>query len=257
LRSMRTPLRTDELHSISRSVLLHLLPGVPIYVLFLAFARPEVSSAFGVAEELGPGIAFVIATALGGIGVQLGYLYVQRQRAQSKHSTVLDYLESTPLWQYVLLVPPLLAWLVGCFLLLAPRLNAAVIDALFSWYPQSLNLQNALATPQRFAGLPGARTTAILYLVFAAILGPLVEELYFRGHLLPRLAHLGPWAPLVHTVLFSLYHVFSPWENPVRILAGIPVTYVVYWKRDIRISIFIHIVANTIGAIVFLLAVFR
>jgi membrane protease YdiL (CAAX protease family) len=44
-----------------------------------------------------------------------------------------------------------------------------------------------------------------------------VEEMYFRGYLLPRISRLGAWAPLVNTVLFSLYHLFTPWLNVGRI----------------------------------------
>ena len=45
----------------------------------------------------------------------------------------------------------------------------------------------------------------------------MVEELYFRGYLLPRISRLGAWAPLVNTVLFSLYHLFTPWLSVGRI----------------------------------------
>ena len=45
----------------------------------------------------------------------------------------------------------------------------------------------------------------------------MVEEMYFHGYLLPRISRLGAWAPLVNTVLFSLYHFFTPWLNVGRI----------------------------------------
>ena len=45
----------------------------------------------------------------------------------------------------------------------------------------------------------------------------MVEEMFFRGYLLPRISRLGAWAPLVNTVLFSLYHLFTPWLNVGRI----------------------------------------
>jgi len=43
------------------------------------------------------------------------------------------------------------------------------------------------------------------------ILGPLVEELYFRGYLLPRLHRFGIWAPLINISLFAAYHLWKPW----------------------------------------------
>ena len=45
----------------------------------------------------------------------------------------------------------------------------------------------------------------------------MVEKMYFRGYLLPRISRLGAWAPLVNTVLFSPYHLFTPWLNVGRI----------------------------------------
>jgi hypothetical protein len=33
------------------------------------------------------------------------------------------------------------------------------------------------------------------------VIGPVVEELYFRGFLLPRMEGLGRWAPLVNVTL--------------------------------------------------------
>jgi membrane protease YdiL (CAAX protease family) len=71
-----------------------------------------------------------------------------------------------------------------------------------------------------------------------------VEELYFRGYLLPRLARYGWWAPAINTVLFSLYHFFTPWQNLTRILALLPMVYAVWGRRDIRIGLGAHVMLN-------------
>ena len=42
-------------------------------------------------------------------------------------------------------------------------------------------------------------------LLINVILGPVTEELYLRGYLLPRLYRFGIWAPLINISLFSLY----------------------------------------------------
>ena len=81
------------------------------------------------------------------------------------------------------------------------------------------------------------------------IAGPLVEELYFRGYLLPRIPSRRGWAPLINVILFSLYHFFSPWQNVTRIVALIPLVYTVAWKRNIYLSIFTHCILNTLGMI--------
>jgi hypothetical protein len=77
----------------------------------------------------------------------------------------------------------------------------------------------------------------------------LVEELYFRGYLLPRIPASRTWAPLVNVILFSLYHFFTPWQNALRIVALVPLVYAVSWKRNIYLSIFTHCLLNTLGVL--------
>ena len=89
----------------------------------------------------------------------------------------------------------------------------------------------------------------VLGFVLNGIAGPAVEELYFRGYLLPRISRLKGWAPLVNVVLFSIYHFLTPWQNPARILALLPVVYAVWWKKNIYIGIIVHCAANIIGAV--------
>jgi uncharacterized protein len=52
------------------------------------------------------------------------------------------------------------------------------------------------------------------YLVLNVFVGPITEELCFRGHLLPRMGQLGRWAPLVNVFLFSLYSASSDGAQP-------------------------------------------
>jgi uncharacterized protein len=78
---------------------------------------------------------------------------------------------------------------------------------------------------------------------------PRVEELYFRGYLLPRMGHCGRWAPLVNTALFSLYHMWLPWEFFSRLAALLPAIYVVWWNRDLGVSVWVHVLLNSVGSI--------
>ena len=51
--------------------------------------------------------------------------------------------------------------------------------------------------------------TGVGLLLINVILGPVTEELYLRGYLLPRLYRFGIWAPLINISLFSLYHYLT------------------------------------------------
>lgn len=94
--------------------------------------------------------------------------------------------------------------------------------------------------------------TWTLGLVVNGIAGPVVEEMYFRGYLLPRISRLGAWAPLVNTVFFSLYHFFTPWLNVGRIIGLLPMVYAAWWKRSIYVSMAVHVLGNVIPMLLLL-----
>ena len=89
--------------------------------------------------------------------------------------------------------------------------------------------------------------TLVAYFLLNGFVGPIVEELYFRGYLLPRMAWMGRWAPLVNVSLFSLYHFWSPWQLPARILALAPTVYAVRWKENIYLGMVVHCTGNVLG----------
>lgn len=88
--------------------------------------------------------------------------------------------------------------------------------------------------------------TLVFGLVVNGLALPAVEELYFRGYLLPRIP-CGRWSPLVNASLFSLYHFFSPWGNLTRVLAVTPIAYVVRWKRNVYLGIATHCLLDTMA----------
>jgi len=82
-----------------------------------------------------------------------------------------------------------------------------------------------------------------------------VEEMYFRGYLLPRISRFGAWAPLLNTALFSLYHFFNPFGFVSRIGSFLPVVYGAWWKRSIYLSMTVHVLFNLTSSIFTLLLI--
>ena len=78
------------------------------------------------------------------------------------------------------------------------------------------------------------------------------EEVCFRRRLLPRIFRLGGWAPHINILLFSLYHFFTPWQNPGRILAFTPLYYAVWRKRNIYLGMLVHCAGNLVGGVMML-----
>ena len=233
-----------EVHSLGRSVMLHLLPGVLI-LLFYILTAP-------LAGKLGfpSGTAIFVAIGVVLIPFELGYLLIQGRKRNGILSLkgIVRFREPMPLWQLTVMVLPLVLWLGFVFGALGPPLDRIMIDRLFAWVPDWFFLfgpANRLAPYSKSALL----ITAILNLILNGMAGPVVEELYFRGYLLPRLSRLKAWAPLMNILLFSLYHFFTPWENPVRIIALLPLVYAVWWKRNIYLGMIVHCAGNTIGAV--------
>ena len=81
------------------------------------------------------------------------------------------------------------------------------------------------------------------------LLAPIAEEMYFRGYLLPRLSRFGFWAVPIHTTLFGLFHVWTPWMFVARAIGAIPFVYVAQRKQNIYIGMIAHILFNTLDVV--------
>ena len=86
-------------------------------------------------------------------------------------------------------------------------------------------------------------------LIIDGIGNPMVEELYFRGYLLPRISRFKAWAPLLRAGLFAMAHLWRPHNVPLIFLLVAPLYYLVWWKQNIYLSIAVHSLANLIGVV--------
>src|SRR5215216_767531 len=239
----------DEQHSVPRTLVLHLLPGVLILVFFVAVA-PLVVRGFG----FPPALAVYLAIVFVLIPFELGYLIYQARKNGTSFGDIVLYRQPVPKGQFVLLVGALFVWGIIIGGLLSP-LDIFVKENLFSWLPGWFFFTDGLTE-----GLARYSTAALLItwafgLIVNGLAAPVVEEMYFRGYLLPRISRLGAWAPLVNTVLFSLYHFFTPWLNVGRIIQFLPVVYAAWWKRSIYVSIAVHVLGNVTTSVVTLLLI--
>jgi membrane protease YdiL (CAAX protease family) len=235
-RSIRTELSGTQ-HTIPQTLLLHLLPGALITIAFILLG-PLLKQ-----NHLPPLLAILIPILLILIPFELGLLYYlgyKRNGRFSLEGIVLNR-EPLPIKDYLIFAPALLIWSVFMFFALG-GLDQAILKGLFGWLPDWFQIVRF--TPADYSQ-PVLTVTFVLFLVLNGFAGPIVEELYFRGYLLPRIEYLKGWAPLVNVLLFSLYHFFSPWQNITRILALLPLAYTVRWKKNIYLSILAHCMLNT------------
>lgn len=111
--------------------------------------------------------------------------------------------------------------------------------SLFAWVPQWAVLDMASG----FEGI--SRNTLltiwILGLVSATLLGGATQELFARGFLLPRTAHLGHGAPVLNAAAFAVLHLVSPWSWPVFFLVSLPWAFAVFRTRSIQLGLVGHV----------------
>lgn len=128
-------------------------------------------------------------------------------------------------------------------------MRAAVLDNLpvgFDW----TNYEYIRSFPK-----PIIVVTCIYYCIFNVIIGPITEELFFRGYLTSHYKIQNAFTPILIAILFSLYHFWLPFNNVFRILVFAPVAYVAYRKKNIYISVGNHCLCNLISCIFFILEI--
>jgi uncharacterized protein len=228
-----------EQHPLGKSVVLHLLPGVLTATGFYVLAPVVMRAGY-------PAIAAgVLSAAVFVVGAELGWLLREAHRRTGAWSlrNVLPFRPAPFTWRKGLLVAGLFAWAVAVSLL---GIGTSIKDSFFSWMPEwALN-----PIPESFAetgnGTAGV-VTAIGFLVVLVFLGPFVEELYFRGYLLPRIGRYGAWASLINVSLFASYHLWKPWDAINLIIVLAPMVYAVWRLKEIRVGIAVHIALNSMA----------
>lgn len=104
---------------------------------------------------------------------------------------------------------------------------------------------------------PMLLVTCIYYFIFNVFVGPITEELFFRGYLTSHYNKQTAFTPILIAILFSLYHLWLPFNNVFRILVFAPVAYVAYKKKNIYISILFHCMCNLFSVVGFVLEVMK
>jgi membrane protease YdiL (CAAX protease family) len=179
---------------------------------------------------------------------EIGNLLLTAKRTSGTYSlkSVIKFREPLPKWQYFVFP---LAMVIWAFLASGALsfLDPIIAKTWFGWLPDWFFIFDI--TQLKAFSRESLLTTFWVVLIVNGFLGPITEELYFRGHLLPRLSKLGNWAPLVNISLFSLYHFWTPWEFFSRIVWLLPWGYVVWRKKNIYLMMIAHCIVNILGAL--------
>ena len=225
----------NEKHTTAQSIILHLFPGILIGGFYFLIRQPVQEFGYPSIFALMLAIVFIL------VPVELGYLLNKGKQKTGRYTLegIISYRVSIPWWQYIVWVLIVLVMMGIIFTVLKPLENI-LIEKLFFWVP---TLDSGLDGDYSKTALI---VTYVSMLVFGVIVGPLVEELYFRGYLLARMP--GKYAALFHSFLFAAYHVFTPWMIISRTVGLLPLIFAVK-KKNIYIGIIVHVLVNSIDAI--------
>lgn len=238
---------TEQL-SVPALLALHLIPGALITLAIVVLAPVAESAGFP------PIAALLAAIALVMVPVELGIVYWAGRGHPSPVLAAIPYRNPIALRDWAWLVPVLivLAFLgFGIHMLIEPQL----IASLFGWLPEWFVSPIVVDRIRDYSSTAWIITIAA-YFALNGFAGPIVEELYFRGYLLPRMERFGRAAALINTALFSLYHFWSPWQFFARILGFGPTIYAVRWKRNVYLGMVVHCTLNVIAVTIVTMLVF-
>lgn len=235
-------------HALGKSILLHVSPGI-LATLALLFFKPLFDS-----TGYPPLLAFLSAILLINLPFMLGVMLTEGKRLNGRFSLdgVVEYREKVS-WKTFVLV------FVGAFIvlyliiMLSTPLSTQLAETVFSWLPEWFFFDDVA----QYDGYSKNILIIVftLQLVITGVILPWVEELYFRGYLLPRISRYKGWAPIIGGLLFGLYHGWQLYGWVGVSLLGIGLGYVVWWKKDIRLGISLHVFANAIVRLVLLISV--
>lgn len=228
---------TLEQHSISKSIFLHLFPGIILVIFYSLTAPIAVSCGF-------PSMfAFILTMICTSLPFELGYLLYQGEKINGEFSLkgLFDFKNKLSLDEYLVLVPTLVIWGAVCLGFIGLVIDPIIINKLFFFLPEWFNINDIIYNAPKYSNTT-LIITFILSFIVLGIITPLIEELYFRGYLLPRIAQYESTSPLISTLLYCIYHFHTPWQLFSNLLFYFPITYLVWKRNDLKLAIYIRII---------------
>jgi membrane protease YdiL (CAAX protease family) len=179
--------------------------------------------------------------------LMLGYLFYQGKQRHGRFTLdgIIHNRRPMPIWQYALLLVALLGFAFLILFLTSP-VNEFLSESVFAGLPDYF--KSSVVS----VGVPSASlimTMLVLQFFVDGQLVPIVEELYYRGHLMPRIAYLGWLAPVFNALLFTIQHFWQPYNYLLIFLIVLPQALIVWRKKNIYIAMLAHCAGNTIGAV--------
>ena len=235
---------TIEKHSFAKSIFFHLFPGILIGLCYFLLAPIVRQSGFPTVMALIISGVFVL------LPIELGFLlYKSKKTGEKFFGGIVRYQKPLKIWHYILWVAVI--FLLTGLLFKGFGFTSDFMMQFFSWIPPTHLPDMGLSGEYSKSNLI---ITYVLFFIFMVLIVPTVEELYFRGYLLPRMpGMLRGWSVPIHSLLFAIYHFWTPWLLITRTVGVLPLIYLVKRKENIYLGIVAHCIMNSIDLIIGLL----
>ena len=226
---------------LTKKLPLYFIPGIVPMVLLILF--------YFVGNENIPSIlALIIIDLLITIPVMF-YLMTKSQLLPFRLRVIKSMLKKQQyvgFWTFTGIVCFSLIWAIIAFQLMKP-ISSFLQNTLFDWVPSWFKLENYLISAQYDSET--IKVTFLLVIVASFII-PFWEEVYFRGFLLLKKEKPAKSPVFRNTILFSAYHLWSPWLLLTRVIATYPINHYVWKKKNIFLSITVHCTLNIVGDVI-------
>lgn len=234
--------------SLIQIFLLHLLPGVLLTGLFIILA--PFLEIFGFQSSL----TFILLGLSFLVPFELAIMFYVSRKSNLKHPSkqIVFYREAIGRGQFVLLGLVLLILALVVFNGLYAPIAEFLKDSFFGWLPTWFFLDPSVL---KNSYMKSTLIFVALLNVLFTIIGPIIEEVYFRGFLLPRMSSYQEKGPLFSATLHASYHLWLPWNIIGYIIILLPGTFIAWKKKNIYITMVVHVLGNVIGSVSFLIAV--
>lgn len=222
---------------------LHLIPGIVFALVFCLLAKTLMGG--GATAYLALIIAIPVCLVPTEMGIML--LWSMKTTGIPSFRTVLGYRARGGSAEW-LLIPLLLILIVLIISLVTGPLSLWLESYLSSWVPEWLTTENTIRELSKVSSAQ-RRVTFLLAFVLSGLVAPIVEEMYFRGFLLPKMESMGIVAPIVNVFLFAIYHFYLPWNVPAIFFGFVPIAYAVWKRKNFLIGVITHSVINLLGVL--------
>jgi membrane protease YdiL (CAAX protease family) len=222
-------------------VALHLVPGLIFAGVFFALSRLFIR--WGLTGYL----ALLVAIPVCLVPVEIGVMLLWGARTGGRNSLLetIGYRQRGTAVDY--LVVPLFLFIFWSVLSIAVAPVSLYLETHLSVWLPAWATQASLIDGFASSNSTQQSITLGLAVILSGFVAPVVEELYFRGFLLPRMEQWGWAAPVVNSLLFAAYHFYFPGNVLGIFLAFVPISYVVVARKNWRIGVVVHCLFNLWG----------